>query len=176
MGIRWITPLLGTAPASSIDGDTDITVVDVRNLVDKAGNPIDVVREKIREGAKSLVQGKRTVVCCDYGMSRSNAVAAGVLAKFDNIGFDAALRQVLDATGEKEIKLGPIGAVRAALGESAAQKDRRSQRSVLVTGGNGFLGKAFRLTAGDKFDLSAPARSEVDISLGSTQLGLLAIE
>ena len=35
MTIRWIPPLLGTAPASSIDSDADITVVDVRNLVDK---------------------------------------------------------------------------------------------------------------------------------------------
>ena len=176
MTIRWITPLLGTAAASSIDGEADICVVDVRNLVDKAGNPVDVVREKIQEGVESLVKGKRTVICCDYGMSRSNAVAAGVLAKFDDIEFDAALRKVLDATGEREIKLQPLSAVRAALGERPAKEKQRSQRSILVTGGNGFLGKAVQSASGDEFKLIAPARSEVDLSLGSTQLSLLANE
>jgi predicted protein tyrosine phosphatase len=97
--IRWITPLLGTAPASSIDSEADISVVDVRNLVDKAGNPVDVVREKIQEGVESLVKGKQTVICCDYGMSRSNAVAAGVLATFEKMDFDAALLKVIDARG-----------------------------------------------------------------------------
>ena len=176
MTIRWITPLLGTAAASSIDSEADISVVDVRNLVDKAGNPVDIVGEKIQEGVESLVKGKRTVICCDYGMSRSNAVAAGVLAKFEKIEFDAALRRVLDATGEREIKLQPLSAVRAALGERPAKEILRSQRSVLVTGGNGFLGKAVQVASGNEFDLITPARSELDISLGSTQLSVLANE
>jgi len=174
--IRWITPLLGTAPASSIDSEADILVVDVRNLVDKAGNPVDVVREKIREGVESLVKGKQTVICCDYGMSRSNAVAVGVLANFENIEFDAALRKVLDATGEREIKLQPLSAVRAALSERPAKEKLRSRRSVLVTGGNGFLGKAVRIAGGNELELITPTRSELDISLGSTQLSLLANE
>lgn len=176
MTIRWITPLLGTAPASLIDSEADVTVVDVRNLVDKAGNSVDVVGEKIQEGVESLVKGMPTVICCDYGMSRSNAVATGVLAKFEKIEFDAALRRVLDATGEREIKLQPLNAVRAALGERPAKEGQRSQRSVLVTGGNGFLGKAVRIAGGNEFGLIAPTRSEVDISLGSTHLSLLANE
>lgn len=176
MSIRWITPLLGTAPASLIDSEADVTIVDVRNLVDKAGNSVDVVSEKIQEGVESLVKGMPTVICCDYGMSRSNAIATGVLAKFEKIEFDAALRRVLDATGEREIKLQPLSAVRAALGERPAREEQRSQRSVLVTGGNGFLGKAVRIAGGDEFGLTIPTRSEVDISLGSTQLSLLANE
>lgn len=176
MTIRWITPLLGTAAASSIDGEANISVIDVRNLVDKAGNPVDVVREKIQEGVESLVEGKQTVICCDYGMSRSNAVAVGVLAKFEKIEFDAALRKVLDATGEREIKLQPLSAVREALGERPAKQKLRTQRSILVTGGNGFLGKAVQIASSNEFELITPTRSEVDISLGSTQLSLLANE
>jgi len=174
--IRWITPLLGTAPASLIDSEADVTVVDVRNLVDKAGNPVDVVGEKIQEGVESLVKGMPTVICCDYGMSRSNAVAAGVLATFEKIRFDAALHRVLDATGEREIKLQPLSAVRAALGEQPAKEKPSGQRSVLVTGGSGFLGKAVQIASGHAFELITPSSSELDISLGSTQLSLLANE
>jgi UDP-glucuronate decarboxylase len=66
--------------------------------------------------------------------------------------------------------------VRAALGERPAKEKLRSQRSILVTGGNGFLGKAVQIASGSEFELITPGRSELDISLGSTQLSLLASE
>ena len=115
MSIRWITPLLGTAPASQVCKEPDMNIVDVRDMVDKAGNRADTVLQKITEGCDSLREGKKTVVCCDYGISRSNAVAAGILARHQSIPFEAAVRQVLEATGEKEIKIGPLNSVRMAL-------------------------------------------------------------
>ncbi len=176
MTIRWITTQLGTAPASAIEAEDDLSVIDVRNLVDKAGNSIEATRQKIQEGIDSISQGKRTVICCDYGMSRSNAIAVGVVASLEKISFDAALRKVLDVTGETEIKLQPLSAVREALGESTTNRSVDSHRSILVTGGNGFLGKAFQSACGDEFRLVAPSSDELDISLGSTQLSLLANE
>src|SRR3954468_14641968 len=101
MKIRWITPTLGTAAATEVVGADDLSVVDVRELVDRAGNRSDAILEKIRDGVASVRQGRRTVVCCDYGMSRSNAVAAGVLACLEDIPFDAAVRRVREATGEE---------------------------------------------------------------------------
>ena len=76
---------------------------------------------KITEGCDSLRAGKKTVVCCDYGISRSNAVAVGILAMHEAIPFEAAVRRVLDATGEKEIKVDPLQAVRRALGVDKKQ-------------------------------------------------------
>src|SRR3972149_1542382 len=85
MTIRWITPLLGTAPALLFHQEADMNIIDVRDLVDKAGNRADAVRQKITEGCESLREGKKTVVCCDYGISRSNAIAVGILALSESI-------------------------------------------------------------------------------------------
>ena len=111
MSIRWITAQLGTAPALQFEVADDMNVIDVRDLVDKGGNPVEAVREKIAAGHESLRSGKRTVVCCDYGISRSNAVAAGILARHESLPFAAAARRVLEATGETEVKLGPLEVV-----------------------------------------------------------------
>jgi len=54
MSIRWITPLLGTGPALQVRQEADINIIDVRDLVDKAGNQADAVRQKITEGCESL--------------------------------------------------------------------------------------------------------------------------
>src|SRR4051812_29136976 len=120
MTIRWITPSLGTAPALDVQLDDGMALVDVRDLVDKGGNQIDAVRQKIAAGVAALQSGKRTVVACDYGISRSNAVAMGILAKSESLPFSVAARRVVQATGEREIKLGPLEVVRRALGEGVA--------------------------------------------------------
>jgi UDP-glucuronate decarboxylase len=175
MTIRWITPLLGTAPALLVCQEPGMAIVDVRDLVDKAGNRTDAVRNKINEGCESLRCGKKTVVCCDYGISRSNAVAAGILALCEAIPFETAVRRVLEATGEKEIKAGPLQAVRRALGED--KKDTPHEKlHVLVTGGAGALGKPVSQKLSETCVVVAPSRSECDLQLGSTKLDLLVGE
>jgi UDP-glucuronate decarboxylase len=176
MTIRWITPFLGTAAASAVFDKTDACIVDVRDLVDKAGNGTDAIRDKIFQGVEYLAQGRRVIVCCDYGISRSNAIATGILATVENIAFDAALRQVQEATGESEIRLSPLSAVRKALGLPSPTTKGSRNPSVLVTGGGGFLGKALRARLAGEFRVSAPTRGRIDIALGSTQLDLLASE
>jgi nucleoside-diphosphate-sugar epimerase len=176
MSIRWITPMLGTAAANAVRDIADINIVDVRDLVDKAGNRSSAIRAKILQGVESIVDGKRTVVCCDYGMSRSNAIATGILVSLDKIAFDVALRQVQKATGEAQIKLEPLNAVREALGLQSPRTRNAKHRSVLVTGGNGFLGTALCASLGDELRVLAPTREQLDISVGSTQLDLLVSE
>ena len=178
MTIRWINPLLGTAAAAAIRDlpNFDIQVIDVRDLVDKAGNRIEPIREKILQGVASLSAGKKTVVCCDYGISRSNAVAAGILASVQKIPLDSAIRQVQSATGETEIKLDTLSAVRKALENPANQRTQTAQRSVLITGATGFLGRIVRTRLAGEFEVITPTKDELDLEQGGTLLDLLAGE
>ncbi|MEI6065989.1 MAG: NAD(P)-dependent oxidoreductase [Methylococcaceae bacterium] len=175
MTIRWITPLLGTAPALSVNKEAELTIIDVRDLVDKAGNRPDSVLNKINEGCESLRAGNKTVVCCDYGISRSNAVAVGILAAYETIPFEKAVHRVLEATGEKEIKTEPLQAVRRALGGDK-KNTYHDKPHVLVTGATGFLGKAISSKLVEEFEVFTPGRTELDLLQGSTQLDLLVSE
>lgn len=175
MSIRWITPHLGTGPALQVRQEADMNIIDVRDLVDKAGNRSDAVRQKITEGCDSLRAGKKTVVCCDYGISRSNAVAVGILALVEAIPFEAAVRRVLEATGEKEIKVDPLQAVRQALGADKKQRHHQKRR-VLVTGASGTLGRPVSQKLAEAFEVFSPSRKELDLQQGSTQLDLLVGE
>lgn len=175
MSIRWITPQLGTGPALQVLQEPGVNIIDVRELVDKAGNRSDAVLQKITEGCESLRAGKKTVVCCDYGISRSNSIAVGILAVYEGISFEAAVRRVLDATGEKEIKVDPLQAVRRALG-GGGERRQSLKRRVLVTGASGALGQSLCPKLAEDFEVIAPGRSQIDLQLGATQLDLLAGE
>lgn len=175
MSIRWITTQLGTGPALQVCQEHDVNIIDVRDLVDKEGNCSDAVQQKIIEGCDSLRAGNKTVVCCDYGISRSNAVAVGILAMYEDIPFEVAVRRVLDATGEKEIKVHPLQDVRRALGVDKKSSQYQTLR-VLVTGGNGFIGKPTCEKLAEKFTVFSPSRSELDLQQGGTQLDLLVGE
>lgn len=175
MSIRWITPLLGTGPAMQVRHEAGMNIIDVRDLVDKAGNRADAVRQKITEGCESLRAGKKTVVCCDYGISRSNAVAVGILAMYESITFETAVRRVLEATGEKEIKVDPLQAVRRALGVDN-KNIHHKQLHVLVTGGSGTLGNPVSQKLSEEFEVVTPGRDQLDLQQGSTQLDLLVGE
>ena len=105
MTIRWITDQLGTSPWKEELFDNPFTVVDVRLLRDASGNSPELVLEKITTAVDNLNDGKRVVICCDHGISRSKAIAACVLSKLKSIGLEEALQQVISATGETGIKV-----------------------------------------------------------------------
>ena len=176
MTIRWITPVLGTVPADEIHSVHDLQIIDVRDLVDKEGNRPDTVREKIRHGTKCLEAGKTIVVCCDYGISRSNAIAAGILASYEKSSLDEAVRQVQMATGESEIKLETLSAVRDALEGDLPRKKHKEKCTALITGASGFLGTAICKRLEEEFNVVTPSRNQLDIEHGSTQLSLLVGE
>ena len=176
MTVRWITPLLGTAPFSAVCGEKDISLVDVRELVDKAGNTPEAILRKIEQGVDALRQGKKTVICCDYGVSRSNAIAAGVLSLFQAIPLDAGLRRVQETTGEFQVKLDLLMGVREALGVPRSSPCSGKRRALLITGGSGFLGRALCSALQDDFRIIAPRSDELDLTLGTTALDLLVAE
>ena len=164
---RWITDRLGTAPYLQGIAEAEVVIVDVRDLLDGAGNAPADVRDKIEEGVKYLRDGYRVVVCCEHGVSRSNAVAAGILAEWEGLSLDRALDAVLARIGEDSMRLGVLATVREALGE---HPEPTNQSLVLVTGGTGFIGS--RLTQLLDGGL-APAREEIDLLHDSSVLDRL---
>ena len=170
--IRWITPRLGTAPYNEVDGNNEVEIVDVRAMVDKAGNAPAVVRKLVDSTVLRLRSGRRVVVCCDNGMSRSNAIAAAVLATAEGTTYDEALQTVLSATGERSIRLEVISVVREALQDRASGRQATRKRSVLVTGGHGFLGRAVVKLLGAECRVLAPERRVLDLEGGAAPLDL----
>ena len=173
--IRWINDHLGTAPASDPSITGELVVLDVRDLVDKFGNSPDATRDKIEQGAALMAQGKRVVVCCDYGISRSNAIAAGILSLFKGIELDQAVKEVVQAIGLQEIKLDPLRSVRNALKEDKGNAGDCVPR-ILITGGSGFIGRSLLRKLSSLFYVVAPSREEADIAIGALPLDLLAKE
>jgi len=171
--IKWISDYLGTASHDSLGDQQGVRIIDVRDLVDKPGNLPATAREKINEAVAYLNRGERVVVCCDYGISRSNAIAAGIVSLYEGLPFNEAVRKVVEATGEKEIKIDVLAAVRDALGESCKKGNNGlSEKRILVTGGSGFIGKALvrRLRTGQ--EVYAPGRDEIDLVNGAVELDL----
>jgi nucleoside-diphosphate-sugar epimerase len=164
--IRWIRDRLGTAPHAEI-ADCTCFVVDTRHLVDKRGNPTHAVFSLIRAGADALDRGEIVIVACDFGISRSNAIAAGILSLTEGKPLRAALRDVVDRTGEKEIKLDLVDAVRVALGEGLATS---RDQSVLVTGARGFIGRSLVQRLERSHETFAPPRSALDLERGAVPL------
>ncbi|MDP3842924.1 MAG: NAD-dependent epimerase/dehydratase family protein [Oxalobacteraceae bacterium] len=173
--IRWINEKLGTAPATDLSITDDCVVLDVRDMVDRFGNSASTAKEKIEQGLTLLRQGKQVVVCCDYGISRSNAIAAGILSRFNRISLDQAIKEVVHATGEQEIKLEPLRSVRNALQDGIAHISDDGPR-VLITGGSGFVGQALLRELLKRHYVVAPSRNEVDLTDGALSLDLLVKE
>jgi len=170
--INWINEMLGTASASDQCLTGDLAVLDVRDLVDKSGNSPADTKKKIDQGIDMMEQGKRVVVCCDYGISRSNAIAAGILSLSRGISLDKAIGEVIHATGVQSIKLEPLRSVRNALQASSVGVADSSLR-VLITGGAGFIGQ---LLFSELSNVVAPSRTQVDLTAGALALDLLVKE
>jgi nucleoside-diphosphate-sugar epimerase len=168
--IRWITPFLGTAPASSVVLEPNQRLLDVRDLVDREGNALEEIRKKIKEGLDLLRDGSTVIVGCDYGISRSNAIAAGLLSAYGKMSFDRAVRQVIQATGELEIKLSPLNMVRLALGEG--KKTNTQGPRILLTGGSGFIGTVLHPMLEERWPVFAPSKSEMNLVEGAALLDL----
>ncbi len=171
--IRWITETLGTCGGDRDSVPAGAVSVDVRDLVDKGGNAAAAVRERIDRAVDALRAKKTVVVHCDYGISRSNSVAAGALALFEGISFSDAVRRVVAATGETSIKIDVLATVRQAIAPNPAGGPPAGRR-ILVTGGSGFVGAALLpLLPGL---VVAPASREIDLLRDVVLLDLVARE
>lgn len=173
--IRWISESLGTGAYERVRPGPDDIIIDVRNLVDKSGNVPSEIWAKVQEARNALGCGKRVVICCDYGISRSNSVAVGVLSLELGVSFTQALRHVLETTNENEIKVETLNAVRRAVEEfsNACIKDsQRESDSVLLTGATGYLGGCLKNRLSRDFEVSAPDRKQLDLMNGPVSVDL----
>lgn len=172
--IRWITDFIGTAPyLEAVSEVEDYEILDVRNLVDKQGNDNEEINLKIKQGLEYLYAGKKLLVCCDYGMSRSNSIAAGIISIYESISIFDAVRRVVEQTGEKEIKLPMINSVISSIGYNL--DDSTNNNTVLITGGGGFIGSKV-LKRLEDFKIISPSSNELDLSKDRVELDLLLKE
>ena len=120
--IRWITETIGTGAFQDVsEVSTEFAKIDVRGLVDGQGNGQSAIRKIIDLSIDRINAGQKVVVCCDYGRSRSNAIAAAVLATCNNIPLATAIRHVCDAVAEAKIDVRFLKEVERAMG--ALQND-----------------------------------------------------
>jgi nucleoside-diphosphate-sugar epimerase/rhodanese-related sulfurtransferase len=117
----------------------NVSIVDVRELRDNQGNSTRLVMEKIQAALKSLEQGRRVVVCCDKGISRSNAVALGVLLG-RGMRYEEAVGLVVEKVGP-HIDLGLLHDIRSLFHDDEKPSDQEAVANILVTGSTGFIGR-----------------------------------
>jgi len=179
--IRWITTTLGTAPHRAFEETQGTYCLDVRGLLDREGNSPELVRQVVEEGVRLLRKGLKVVVCCEHGMSRSNALAAGILASYDQIALDMAIRKVLLATGEDSIRLEVLSTLRGALQSPRKAQVGSGRSRVLITGASGMIGTWLRTkslpesNAADLYTLTPPIdlrRDAVPLDLAVRDQGI----
>lgn len=124
--VCWLDDRLGTGAYTALGDTAGASLLDVRSLDDGPGNSVAAVSGLITQGLRLLEAGTSVIAACDLGVSRSNAVAAGIMAMRSGQPLDLALERVLRATGGADICLGLLDTVRAALGEGqpAASGDK----------------------------------------------------
>jgi nucleoside-diphosphate-sugar epimerase len=177
--ISWITAVLGTAAFDDASKQTGFAIVDVRDLVDRAGNLPSTVLEKVEEAIRLLRAGEKVVICCDYGLSRSNAVAAGVLANLLNVPFRRAVSEVVARTGQAAISVGVLSAVRQAVEgrePGSSKLPDPARRRIVVTGSTGFIGSHLIERLERRHFVVCPPRESLDLLQGALELDFLVKE
>lgn len=160
--IRWISENLGTSSYEYAKDKTGIYILDVRDMVDKIGNNESIVSAKIKEAISEIKNGKRVVICCDYGMSRSNSIAIGVHSILNNLSINDAVADVTSKTGIKEVKPEVLSVVYSLLNKTNKQNDI-VRCNILVTGASGFIGNRIAALLKKNNNVFAPSRVEIDL-------------
>lgn len=159
----WVRNNLGIAPCRTKLQD-NVQRLDVRDLVDRKGNDPKVLLEKIETGTKIIQSGKRLVVCCDLGISRSAAVSIGILTMLDN-SFDASVEQVAGKVRDQSVNLDLLEDVRDAVQHSTSKKEKHKEISgILLLGSSGFIGKALKNRLSHSYHVHCPKSSEIDLA------------
>ncbi|MEO7100027.1 MAG: NAD-dependent epimerase/dehydratase family protein [Luteolibacter sp.] len=165
--IRWIDDKLGTAAFE--DPATDgYAKLDVRGLVDGPANKPDALVERIETGLAMLAESGQLIVCCEFGISRSNTIASAILARRDGLPFDEAAARVRQQVGELRMDYGFVQTVRNTIEPDPLPP--LNPRRVIVTGGTGFLGKWLERIAGDSLELVLLGSKDIDIAASPFEL------
>lgn len=145
--------------------------MDVRDLVDTDGNCSEQIEKIIQKGVCAIQEGRTVIVCCDYGISRSNAIAAGILSKIKNQNFDKSLHEIIQTTGESEIKINLTKSIRNVIEGGIAPKI--NVNNIFVTGGNGFLGSHLvKYLSQHGMNIHSPSSSELNLLTDRSHLDM----
>lgn len=87
----WITKNLATSSMSEfmLRKRKNVVTVDVRDLIDGEGNDFEVFMDKVKEVGNLINTNQKVYICCESGISRSNAVALAYLVR-SGMEFDDA--------------------------------------------------------------------------------------
>jgi len=91
----WITKNLATSSMSEfmLRKRKNVVAVDVRDLIDGEGNDFEVFLGKVEEVENLINVNQKVCVCCESGISRSNAVALAYLVR-SGMDFDEAYNMI----------------------------------------------------------------------------------
>jgi protein-tyrosine phosphatase len=92
-------------------------VVDVRRLRDDDSNTLDDYKKYIDLCFEAIKEQGKVAICCSYGVSRSNAIALGVLVKYYDMNFIEALQLIKHKVKKSNIKEIHITKLKKLLGE-----------------------------------------------------------
>lgn len=148
-------------------------VVDVRHIVDKAGNDISYIVEAIRLSRGILDEHGRVLITCDMGVSRSRVIAIGLLAELGN-DIDDCISLVLSSAKNPEINPDLLLLLRRFY-ISKKPKSNAQQFSdgtgIVVLGAKGFVGAALmRCLTKKQINTIGLSRSEINIKEESIKL------
>lgn len=142
--MRWLTDKVATGAYLEVvqlnQSSDNLYILDVRNLVDKSGNKSAEIKFKIDEGLDALKNNHKVVVCCDYGMSRSNSIAIAIISVFQSIPFPEVVEMVRSKIDESCLKVEMLNSTFESL---LLSNDRviSNEKRIWITGANGFIGQ-----------------------------------
>jgi UDP-glucuronate decarboxylase len=160
--LNWITDQLGTASfyeAEAAAMPPNVALIDVRELMDKEGNPASVIRQKVASVVEALGKGQQVLICCDKGISRSNSIALGTLLA-TGIPYDEALH-LFHERGLKDMNLALLHQMRSLFAPARAD---HTADGILVTGASGFIGRRLTAKLADTAQLLCPNHAELDLA------------
>jgi nucleoside-diphosphate-sugar epimerase len=171
--LRWLTEDIATGAFEDVSKmllDNDVVIFDVRDLVDKSGNTSGYINQKINEALSLLKDKKKIIICCDYGMSRSNSLAAGIISQWKKLSFSDSvelLKKKIDGAG---IKIEMLNTVYQALNRNNNEDD--SPNNILVTGSNGFIGRNLVTALKGLNQVYTPSSKELNLRDNNLDLDL----
>lgn len=159
--IRWITDSLGTVSYYDYqETSVPTTLIDVRELIDREGNTNTLLAAKIQEAYQALQAGQRVVVSCDKGISRSNAIALGVLVT-SGMSYEEALTCLVAKVDIADINLGLLHDIQALIHQPSAPS--KTGVNILITGASGFIGRVLSNSLSSEYKVFSPTRAELDL-------------
>ena len=170
--ITWLTPEIGTAAHHEVADDPTVesVLVDVRELVDRGGNPAGELLARIDQAAAVARAKGRVVVACDAGISRSRVVAIGAMVRA-GWAFDDAVAHVRTVADKPELNLPLLRSLSDLLADRPAGQTRTG--TTLVLGGGGFIGSAVTAWLRGSRRVLAPRRAEIDLLTDAVELDRL---